>query len=155
MAEAAIYRWADEEELALFDAVKGEYHAWLDAWDVGLIFVNQPRTVDGLPAAATANILSRANGFLAGLDGYVEVCELYWDGQGEEYQRFLLDHEFSHFAENDKGRLVLVGHPFADFPEVLERHSPSVTGLWQLLRQETSPANHPPGRSPKPSLSRR
>ena len=126
------FRDADENEVALFAEILEEYHEPLSFYELRLLFRDKPSVAGGWKAAATAHKASRPVEHLAGIDGWIEVWEDAWDRDGDDWKRFLLDHELQHFAE-EGGKLVLVGHPFEDFPDVLARHSPDITGLRKLM----------------------
>jgi hypothetical protein len=136
---AVIFRQARDSEADLFRAVMGEHHDTLIGWEIGLLFRDSPRFTGGVPCFATAHLAPPPMRYLTGLDGWVEVCERYWDNRKEPWRRYLLDHELSHFAIRD-GRLQLLPHDFEDFLGVLKRYPADVTRLWQLERA-TLPAN--------------
>jgi len=131
MAEPT-YRYPEADEQALFDAVTAEHHAWLEAWRIGLVFRDEPRKSKGREVCANAKVLKDAERFITELDGLVEVAEAHWDEE-PGWRRYLIDHELSHFSVNNKGKLVIVGHEFEDWGDVLARHDPGVTGIRRLV----------------------
>lgn len=135
MAAAPEFRRADPEEVALFQSVRDELHPELGGYELGLVFRDQPAKSSGREAQAVAHLASTrdATAFLLGLDGWIEVFDDAW-AEGEEGRRYLLDHELHHFCVR-RGKLALRGHDFEDWPEVLARHDPAVTGLQRLLRE--------------------
>ena len=135
MAAAPEFRRADEDEVALLQSVRDELYPELGGYDIGLVFRDQPAKVKGLECAAVAHLAATrdATALLVGLDGWIEVYEDAW-GEGEEYRRYLLDHELHHFCVR-RGKLALCGHDFEDWPEVLSRHDPAVTGLQRLVME--------------------
>jgi hypothetical protein len=130
---AVQFRKPDDDEWHLFREVLEQYHGELDGYVIEFIFRDKPQVLNGRNAAATANKVNTAVQFLSGMDGYVAVCERSWDGQGEAWQRYLIDHELSHFSVNDKGFLELIGHDIEDFRDVLARHDPGITGMRHLI----------------------
>ena len=135
MAAAPEFRRADEDEVAMLQSVRDELYQELGGYEIGLVFRDQPAKAKGLECAAVAHLAATrdATAFLLGMDGWIEVYEGTWD-EGEEYRRYLLDHELHHFCVR-RGKLALRGHDFEDWPEVLSRYDPAVTGLQRLLRE--------------------
>jgi len=130
------FRQAEDFELELLQQVRDEYHAHLRGFDIGMFFRSANRKSAGMQVLAQAVKPSEEVAFLTGLDGWIEVAAPTWDRYGANltgWREFLLDHELSHFWVA-RGGLTVVGHPFEDFPMVLGRHDPEVTGLAKLLR---------------------
>jgi hypothetical protein len=88
----------------------------------------------GRACFATAHKARDPMPFLTGWDGWVEVCERFWDARSEEWHRYLYDHELFHFTEDNNGNLKLRSHDIEEFVEVANRYSSDVTALWQVER---------------------
>jgi hypothetical protein len=131
-----VYREADEDEYALFQAIRDKWHGHLDGYGVRFFFRNKPQVLDGRKCAATANRANTLVSWLADMDGWVEVWEAQWFDD-PEWRAYLLDHELSHFAIR-KGSFTLVGHDQEDFLAVMGRHDPRVSGLRSIIETRSA-----------------
>lgn len=132
--EQVVYRKATGNEKRMLVAIRDKWHPELSEFDIGLIFRDKPRVREGRDIAGLAVKASPEVAFLTGLDGWVEVCEEFWDAEDIAWRRYLLDHELRHFTVGKKG-LKMLGHEIEDFWDVMERHlkDEAVTGLRGLL----------------------
>lgn len=130
----ATFRGPDIEEARLFMDVRDKWHPHLDGYLVQLVFRDKPRIVGGRQAAAVAMTAPAVWTYLSDIQGIVEVYEGTWE-RGEDWQRYLLDHELCHFEPTKWGTLAMVSHDIQDFREVLARHDPGVTGLRSMVER--------------------
>ena len=128
----------NDELEAMGGEVMGELHPALLHFQIGFLLVDPPYTKGGRDLAGRASKANDRERNLLRVDGWVEIAYHHWAGEGEEWQRYLLDHELQHFEVRD-GMLKTVGHDFEDFYDVLRRHAREVTGLGELERL-TAPA---------------
>jgi len=138
MGEQRVVR--NRELWELGQEVLRELHPELTHFCIEFVFIDPPRTKQGQALAGSALKANVRERCLLGIDGWVEIAYYFWAGEGQEWQRYLLDHELEHFEVRD-GKLCTTGHEIEDFYDVVRRHGTEIAGLTeigQMARQVTN-----------------